>query len=316
MSRLGRLFELMITLNTKERFTVQELADDFSVSRRTMLRDLHLLSEMGMPLESTTGPYGGYRLIRSQSLPSISLTPEEAVGLIISYEAYQHFPGGPFEDENVSTLTKVRSSLSDDMIRKVERLRGRIAIDAPPRSFQVPFLKEMLQASLDQVHLEIDYESRSKRSTRVIYPYGLFLANGLWYVPSYCYLREMIVTFRADRMIKMKRVENEERTPPDPDMTVRELLDRGEDQTGRRVPLLAKFTRLGCKLADPDPGIGELLKVATDGTGIVDTKINEENLSWYARYFLGLGKEVKVEKPRQLVDMITEMAEEVRGMYR
>ncbi len=62
MSRTERLLELMIRLRTRGRFTVQELADECGVSRRTMLRDLQALSELGVPLASTPGPGGGYTL--------------------------------------------------------------------------------------------------------------------------------------------------------------------------------------------------------------------------------------------------------------
>src|ERR671927_182672 len=37
MARTARLLELMITLGTRPRFTVQELAASFGVSRRTMI---------------------------------------------------------------------------------------------------------------------------------------------------------------------------------------------------------------------------------------------------------------------------------------
>lgn len=314
MSRIGRLFEIMITLNTKDHFTVQTLAEQFAVSRRTILRDLHLLSEMGVPLQSSTGPYGGYKLIRSQTLPAISLTQEEALGLLISYEAYEHFPDGPFEQENITTLTKIRSALSQDMLLEVDRLRNHIAIDSPQRSLRNPYLKELLQASIDRNHLKIDYDSRSKRSWRVIYPYGIFLANGLWYVMAYCFLRKAIVTFRTDRIMDLNYVKNDLQVPPNPQATVKELLKVSLKQNNR-LSLQVDLTKLGCKLIDPDPTIGEQLELKPDGTGIIDTVISEEDLSWYARYFLSLGKEVRIKNPEQLIDLMKKTAGEILDIY-
>ena len=40
MSKAERLIEMMITINAKRDFTVGELANEFSVSKRTVLRDL------------------------------------------------------------------------------------------------------------------------------------------------------------------------------------------------------------------------------------------------------------------------------------
>ena len=62
-----RLLELMVRVQAKPRFTAAELAKKFGVSRRTILRDLQVLSGMGVPLRSTPGPGGGYSLLRGES---------------------------------------------------------------------------------------------------------------------------------------------------------------------------------------------------------------------------------------------------------
>jgi predicted DNA-binding transcriptional regulator YafY len=74
MSQAARLLEVLFRLRARPRFTVQELADTLGVSRRTMLRDLHALSAMGVPLVATPGPGGGYALARDQRLPPPPLT--------------------------------------------------------------------------------------------------------------------------------------------------------------------------------------------------------------------------------------------------
>jgi predicted DNA-binding transcriptional regulator YafY len=58
VSRSARLLELLIRVQTKPRFTAAELVEEFGVSRRTMLRDLRALTEMGVTLHSTLGPGG------------------------------------------------------------------------------------------------------------------------------------------------------------------------------------------------------------------------------------------------------------------
>ena len=50
MSKAERLIEMMITINAKKDFTVGELANEFSVSKRTILRDLRELEQAGFPL--------------------------------------------------------------------------------------------------------------------------------------------------------------------------------------------------------------------------------------------------------------------------
>jgi predicted DNA-binding transcriptional regulator YafY len=86
VSRTARLVELLVRVQTKPRFTAQELAEEYGVSKRTMLRDMHVLCGMGVPLRSTPGPGGGYSLPRGGRRLSPSLRVVEALVLIVSYE--------------------------------------------------------------------------------------------------------------------------------------------------------------------------------------------------------------------------------------
>jgi predicted DNA-binding transcriptional regulator YafY len=98
---MERLVELMLRLQTLQHFTVQELADEFHLSRRTMLRDLQALSMMGVPLAATPGPHGGYFLVQQQRLLPLSLTEDEAIGIVLSYEALLNYADSPFAVQNL-----------------------------------------------------------------------------------------------------------------------------------------------------------------------------------------------------------------------
>ncbi len=111
MARAARLLELLIRLRATPRLTAQELADHFEVSRRTMLRDLRTLSDLGVPLVATAGPGGGYRLARDQRVAPLALTANEALGVLLSYEAFLRYAQSPFAAENLSAITKLRATL-------------------------------------------------------------------------------------------------------------------------------------------------------------------------------------------------------------
>lgn len=127
VSRTARLLELLVRVQTKPRFTAQELADEFGVSRRTMLRDLHDLSGMGVPLRSTPGPGGGYSLPRGGRRLSPSLTVDEAIALIVFYEGFLRYPDCPFSAQSLSAVTKLRAALPSEVVAELDRLRCHIA---------------------------------------------------------------------------------------------------------------------------------------------------------------------------------------------
>lgn len=83
MHKAQRLVQLIMLVNERRTFTVQELADECGVSRRTMIRDLAELSELGIPLYSEVGANGGYRVLREKVLPPISFTEHEAMALFL-----------------------------------------------------------------------------------------------------------------------------------------------------------------------------------------------------------------------------------------
>lgn len=66
MTKTTRLIELLLSIQNKKKFTVDELAAEFNVSYRTMLRYLQELSGLGVPLYSEVGKHGGYYLLQSE----------------------------------------------------------------------------------------------------------------------------------------------------------------------------------------------------------------------------------------------------------
>lgn len=93
-------------VNRRKRFTVRELAQEFGVSKRTILRDLQELSEMGVPLYSEVGPHGGYQVLNERILPPIVFSEDEAVSIFFAIHALRHYISLPFDMEYESIKKK------------------------------------------------------------------------------------------------------------------------------------------------------------------------------------------------------------------
>ena len=89
MAKAQRLIELMITINAKKDFTVGELAKEFCVSKRTILRDLQELEEAGFPLYSEVGAAGGYHILKERILPPIAFSENEAKAIFFACQTLQ-----------------------------------------------------------------------------------------------------------------------------------------------------------------------------------------------------------------------------------
>src|SRR5215203_472414 len=253
LSRTARLLELLIRVQTKPHFTAAELAEEFGVSRRTMLRDLGALSAMGVPLRSTPGPGGGYSLPRGGRRLSPSLTVDEALALIASYEALLRYPVHPFSTQSLSAVTKLRAALPREVVAELDRLRRHVFVAGPAHNYEAPLLGELLSAALDGTHLKVTYDSiRSGITERVIFPYGLYASQGYWYCACFDHRRGGNAPMRADRFLSAERVGGFE-VPPE--LSIQEWMSAAPQEAagGERMRVRARVTERGGRASSSSP---------------------------------------------------------------
>ncbi|MCR6109883.1 YafY family transcriptional regulator [Bacillus sp. A301a_S52] len=300
MSKSRRLIELMMTINTKKKFTVGELANEFNVSKRTILRDLQELSEAGLPLYSEVGANGGYQILKERTLPPISFSENEAVAMFFAYQSLQYYSSLPFETESISALKKFYQNLPNDLKQKINELKNRITFWTPSKDLPVPYLSELLEHALEQNVLSINYDSKERNTQRDIQPIGIYSMNGLWYCPAYCYKTKEVRLFRVDRI---KNLSNAVDIKPKKNIskhTIHQYLN-SFDEHDNTLPFVVKLNRRGVKRCESDFWLSKLLFVHSDGTGTIDSKINDDFISWAADFFLSCGTDASVEQPEALV---------------
>ncbi|MFB4332170.1 effector binding domain-containing protein [Paenibacillus sp. JNUCC32] len=83
MPKTERILNVMQRVYERQNFTVGELAEEFSVSYRTMLRYLHELSRLGVPLYANEGKNGGYSILTSRQKRERSEQTNETIQRII-----------------------------------------------------------------------------------------------------------------------------------------------------------------------------------------------------------------------------------------
>ncbi|MDU4856823.1 MAG: WYL domain-containing protein, partial [Clostridioides difficile] len=208
MSRAERLIELMITINAKRSFTAGELAEEFSVSKRTILRDLQVLESIGFPLYSKVGAAGGYHVLKERILPPIAFSESEVKSIFFAYQSLEYYNDLPFEQETISVLKKFLNCIPNDIQYNIENIRRKFVFWTPDRHCSTPLLKELFNVVMNESTIKIEYSSKQKNSVRTIVPIGLYAMNGLWYCPAYCIKSESIKEFRVDRIVKILSIEN------------------------------------------------------------------------------------------------------------
>ncbi|TCM96952.1 putative DNA-binding transcriptional regulator YafY [Paenibacillus sp. BK033] len=314
MPKSKRLMELMMTVNRKRRFKVQELADEFGVSKRTILRDLQELSELGVPLYSEVGPNGGYQVLRERVLPPIAFTEEEAVAMFFAVHALRHYSSLPFEAESVSALNKFYLHMPGDVRDRIDSMKHRVDFITPTRRGDAPCLSLLLDAAVRQKVLDIEYETKeSEAGCRKIQPVCIYAHNGLWYCTAYCFLREGFRVFRCDRI----------RTASE-DTSGTEKRDLGEIRLSRKeavmpedpVRLQVELSRAGVQRCEAELWLAPMLQVREDGCGSIDADVSRGDMPFYTEFLIGLGYEAILKSPEELRDAVRDRLTGLLDRYR
>jgi len=313
MHKAQRLIQLMMIVNEKRRFTIRELSEELGVSRRTIMRDLQELEELGVPLYSEVGAAGGYRVLNDKMLPPIHFTENEATALFFAGQSLQRYSELPFEAETASALRKFYARLPGDVRRRIDRLKRRLAFWVPPRDVRAPHLRGLLEAALDRAFVEIEYDGAAERTNRRIRPDGVYAMNGLWYVEAYCERSGGRRVFRADRVLALSPAGGE---PPEREEDAEPFEGPSfEPDDGQGTMLVVELTRAGMRRAAVDPWLSEGLTERADGSGTARRTMPISYLPWATSYFLGYGSHARVVEPPELRRSLQAASEAVLRLY-
>src|ERR671911_1845097 len=126
----SRLLELLSLLQGRRDWPGSELAERLEVSARTIRRDVERLRGLGYPVESLTGPAGGYRLAAGTAMPPLLLDDDEAVAIAVGLRTAARASVAGIEETAVRALVKLEQVLPNHLRRRIQALSS--ATIAPP----------------------------------------------------------------------------------------------------------------------------------------------------------------------------------------
>jgi predicted DNA-binding transcriptional regulator YafY len=189
--------------------TVDELAVEVGVSRRTVLRDIGTLRDQGFVIHSECGPGGGLQLEPRSVQASSQLSVVEVFALLISVATMRNARTFPFSDLADSGLAKIERALPPEKVRELRALLdclhiGRLSplqdisgagpIDpALLPAFELAFLQRRL--------LRFSYQdAKGARTEREVEPQAMLILPPLWYLVAWDLARADFRHFRMDRI--------------------------------------------------------------------------------------------------------------------
>lgn len=202
-NRLSRLTAILTQLQTKRLLTARILADKFSVSVRTIYRDIKSLEQAGVPIISEEGR--GYSLMEGYRLPPLMFTEAQANALITVEQLVLKNKDTSFIKDYTEAIDKIKAVLKYNLQDNASLLSERTRFDQNNYLERNSNSLSELQFALTNFRIvKIEYTNEQDITTiRNIEPFAL-LSTENWLLVAYCRLRKEFRFFRLDRIKKLE----------------------------------------------------------------------------------------------------------------
>lgn len=197
--RLSRLTAMLTQLQTKRLLTATELADKFSVSIRTIYRDIKALAQAGVPILTEDGK--GYSLMEGYRIPPVMFTESEANALITAEQLVLRNKDASFVKEYLGAISKIKAVLRHNTKDKASLLSDRVVFRLNHENDRTSNYLSTVQLALTNFNLiKIKYHSiQTKQKTdRLIEPFAIYSTQDNWILIAFCRLRSDFRAFRLD----------------------------------------------------------------------------------------------------------------------
>ena len=210
--------------------TAQALADRLGVTDRAARRYVAILREAGLPIDSVSGPHGGYQVGRGLRLPPLMFTPAEAMGLIMAVLEGHRGAADP-ADLVGAALAKILRVLPARVAGPVRAVRE-VTVPPSARDPQVSpeLTNRLIEACTAARRVRLTYQAgRGPDREMEVEPWAVVLRHGRWYLLGWSVARRARRVLRVDRIVSAHALTETFIPPPDLDAlrTLEEHLSQG-----------------------------------------------------------------------------------------
>jgi predicted DNA-binding transcriptional regulator YafY len=307
VNRIDRLTGILLLLQDQPR-TAADIARHFEVSRRTILRDVQALCEIGVPVVAREGVGGGYSLPEGYRPAPLPLSTAEVFLLLLALNTISRLADTPFGQARTTLAAKLRALLPGEQLPDIERMLATVGVDVPERTERAPLLDALIDAAQERRWVCVAYRSAERRSIQHLLPRQIFAQQGYWYCRAYA------AEHAAERMYRVDRVEALE--PPGGDFQPPSTPDPLPYDHESHPQVIATLTARGVATVESDPHLGRQIERTPDGSGRLVFRCPPDELDWYARYFASLGSHAQVCAPAELREQICQIGRTLLEQYR
>jgi predicted DNA-binding transcriptional regulator YafY len=308
----ARLLQLLSLLQARREWAGAELAGRLAVSGRTIRRDVERLRDLGYPVDSLTGPAGGYRLRAGTAMPPLLLDDDEAIAIAVGLRTATRASVTGIEETAVRALVKLEQILPAHLRRRVGALGS--ATIAPPvagPTVDPQHLTVIAAACRDTERLRFAYRRRDgTESRRDVEPHTLVNLGRRWYLVAWDRGREDWRTFRIDRLDRPAstgvRFTSRALSAKDAAAFVNNSISGAPNRFEARVTLKAPAAEIQRWV----PAHWGVIRPIDERTS--EYRGGDDNLVWLALRIAMFGVDFEVHEPPELIEQLRLLAERLQ----
>jgi predicted DNA-binding transcriptional regulator YafY len=230
MSPTARALLTLEVIQNSPGITAQRLGDLLGVTERAARRYVAILREADLPVESVSGPHGGYRVGRGLRLPPLMFTAAEAMGLVMAVLEGHQEAADP-ADPVGSALAKILRLLPERVAGPVHAFRE-VSAPVPARVTRASpeLTTQLIGACSVARRLRLGYRiGQAPDRMMEVDPWAVVLRHSRWYLLGWSHTRQARRVLRVDRIITLEALPDTFTPPPDLDAlrTLEEHLSQG-----------------------------------------------------------------------------------------
>lgn len=195
---------ILMLQESNKRLTVDELAEAFGVSRRTVFRDFNVLSDLNVPV--TWDELRGYGIMDGYKVPPLMFTDREIATIMVGLNFVRSQVDKTLIEDGRGVELKIKNVLPEALKRFMNSISEKTIVD--------PFLHfghekkqggnwfEITSAISESRTIRFTYKSRSakKVSDRKVDPYLVVFYHDHWNMIGFSHERGAVRNFVLDRM--------------------------------------------------------------------------------------------------------------------
>jgi predicted DNA-binding transcriptional regulator YafY len=217
--------------------TAQRLGERLGVTERAARRYVAILREAGLPIESVSGPYGGYQVGRGLRLPPLTFSAAEAAGLVMAVIEGHRAAADPADlvGGALAKIIRVLPARVSGLVRPIRDVTpptadtaARVSPELTTALFEACAAGQRLRLGYRLAGRSGDGEGRAEREMEVD-PWAVILRHSRWYLLCWSHTRDARRVLRVDRIVSAEQLPDTF-TPPaglDPLRVLEEHLAQG-----------------------------------------------------------------------------------------